>query len=600
MSGWIRCCGLSQNTDKKRFFFGIRRKMGVAIGLIVIVISAISFALAVYLHIALSLDSAIQANLYSGRMIMEELDPKLLTVLFQQGREIYDSIPEDIRKDRNSKEYLSRFEVIKTGDYEKVRKQLIHLAKFENLKWVDLRISDPDKGRWIYLMHTNEEDYGNDTVGYWVSGDETLSTFRDSTDEEQAEENSYWGPIRMIMSLTYMDLWHMDRFATTTEFCDPKTGAVIGFVGTGEKFDDYREEMSIFWTLHFIALFFSLIVVFAVSDYLINYWMVKPILNLASVAEGYFDDREKMINTHHFDRVQIHTHDELRLLQDSMVEMEEDLTRYMKDIAVLAAEKERVAVEMELSAKIQTSLLPKKLEKDSGEQSFSISALIDPARDVGGDFYDYYTIDDDHIVVTIADVSDKGVPAALFMMMTKTLLRTAGMMEGSPAQIMKKVNRQLYEQNPEMMFVTVFFGIYTISEKKLAYVNAGHEDMALYRDRATHFDMIKEEHDIVMGISSDAKFVEREIHLEEGDKLFLYTDGVPEANNMRNEMFGEKRMMACLNEWRQLRGEALLQKIRERVGEFVGEREQFDDVTMLLLEVGASVNRGGDERGITF
>lgn len=586
MSEWIGCCGLNQNKNKKKqSFFGIRRKMGVAIGLIVIVISAISFALAVYLHIALSLDSAIQTNLYSGRMIMEELDPKLLTEIFQQGREIYESMPEDIRKDRHSKEYRSRFEAIKTGDYEKVRKQLIHLAKFENLKWVDLRISDSDKGRWIYLMYTNEEDYGGYTVGYWETGDETPSTFRDSTDEEQAKDNSYWGPIRMIMSLTYMDIWRMDRFATTTDFFDPKTGELIGFVGTGEKFDDYREELSIFWTLHFIALFFSLIVVYIVSDNLINHWMVQPLLILASAAEGYVDDREKTQSIHHFDRVQIHTHDELRLLQDSMVEMEKDLVRYMKDIAVLAAEKERVAVEMDLSAKIQTSLLPKHLENASMDQSFSISALIDPARDVGGDFYDYYTIDDDHIVVTIADVSDKGVPAALFMMMTKTLLRTAGMMGESPAQIMKKVNRQLYEQNPEMMFVTVFFGIFTISEKKLAYVNAGHEDMVLYRNRENRFILIKEEHDIVMGITPDAEFLEREIYLEEQDKLFLYTDGVPEANNIQNEMFGEKRMIDSLNEWKQLRGESLLQKIREIVGEFAGERPQFDDVTMLLLEV---------------
>ena len=145
-----------------------------------------------------------------------------------------------------------------------------------------------------------------------------------------------------------------------------------------------------------------------------------------------------------------------------------------------------------------------------------------------------------------------------------------------------------------MMFVTVFFGIYCISEHSLVYVNAGHEDPVIYQGAQKEYALCSEEHDFVLGINPDAQFTERTLHLSPGDKLFLYTDGVTEAKNEKDEMFGEERMVSGLNEYRSLSGEELLTGMRKRIADFAGEAAQFDDVTMLLMETGEEAGENGD------
>ena len=571
--------------ENRRHLFGIRRKAAVMVGLIVIIISAFSFSLSLYLHVANDFVGHMDEDLYSGKMILEEIDPIILCNILEQGKEIYESIPEEIRKNRTSEEYLSYFDALKTPEYEEVREKLIHYCKFEDLKWLDLRIFDTENLRYIYIMDTDVKEDGRYAPGYWEGFYEVVSTFRDETAEEEAEEEKYWGPVNKLMDIMLIDLRHLERFSTITEIYHPKTGEFIGYLGTGEMFKDYSEDITSFWILHLIALVVFLLVVFLVSDFFINHWMVKPIVNLASAASDYAEEDDRTVGTHYFESVRVTTNDELKLLKDSMVNMELDISRYVQDISRMTAEKQRAAVEMELSARIQDSLLPKSLTDYTGEKSFDINALIDPAKDVGGDFYDYYAIDKDHVGMAVADVSGKGVPAALFMMVAMTLLHIAGEDSLSPAEIIKKVNTQLCDQNPEMMFVTVFFGIYTISERKLEYVNAGHEDIALYRKSEDAFSLVKEEHDMMMAVLPEAEFTQRSLVMEPGDKLFMYTDGVPEAQNTRDELFGDKRMIDALNELKELSGIEMLQGMREKVGNYSGEAPQFDDVTMLLLEV---------------
>lgn len=571
--------------EKRRQLFGIRRKTAVMVGLIVIIISAFSFAMSVYLHIATDFVTYIEQDLYSGKKILAEMDPVVVCEILEQGKEIYESIPEEIRKNRTSGEYLSYFDELKTPEYEAEREKLIHYCRFEDLKWLDLRIVDMENGRYVYLMDTDVKEDGRYAPGYWEDYTEVVSTFRDETEEEKAEEEKYWEPVNKLMDIIYLDFRHMERFSTTTEIYHPETGEFIGYLGTGEMFADYSDEITSFWILHLIALVVFLFVVFLISDFFINHWMVKPIVNLASAASDYVEEDDRTVDTQHFERVKVTTNDELMLLKDSMVNMESDMARYVQDLSRMTAEKERAAVEMELSARIQDSLLPKSLANYSGKKSFDINALIDPAKDVGGDFYDYYAIDEDHIGMAVADVSGKGVPAALFMVVARTLLHIAGESSLSPAEIIKNVNTQLCDQNPEMMFVTVFFGIYTISERKLLYVNAGHEDIALYRKSEDAFSLVKEEHDMMMAFLPEAEFTQRSLVMELGDKLFMYTDGVPEAQNTRDELFGDKRMIDALNELKELSGIEMLQGMREKVGNYSGEAPQFDDVTMLLLEV---------------
>ena len=566
--------------------FSIRWKIGIAVGLVVIVISAISFLLAMFLHVSMTMTSVIDMDFYSVGMIKTKLDHNMVADIFKSGRDIYYSIPEEIRSDNMSEEYRAYFESMKTDEYQAVKEQLIELAEFEDLKWLDLRLYDRENYRWVYLMDTDSDNDGRYDTGYWEYDSEGLSTFMGLTEEEEGLELGTASPLDVLLALRYYDnLRNLERFSVMDYFFDPVTGEFLGYIGAGEQYSDYLEEVSMFQTLYLMVIAIILIPIFLISDFIISRRMVKPLLNLADAASNYVDEEDKTRNQGYFERVKITTKDELLLLKNSMVEMESDLTRYVNDISRMTADRERVAVEMEMSSRIQTSLLPQKLENYAGEHSFDIFALIDSAKDVGGDFYDYYAIDDDHIAVTIADVSGKGVPAALFMVVTKTLLQMSGTMHESPEEILRTVNRQLYEQNKETMFVTVFFGIYTVSEKKLVYVNAGHEDLAVYKKSEGRFVMNREEHDLVVAIMPNAEFTERTLLLEPGDRIFMYTDGVTEARNPQEEMFGEQRMTDALDTLKDLPGDELLVKMRECISSFAGGAQQFDDVTMLLLDV---------------
>jgi sigma-B regulation protein RsbU (phosphoserine phosphatase) len=287
-----------------------------------------------------------------------------------------------------------------------------------------------------------------------------------------------------------------------------------------------------------------------------------------------------------FSKVKLRRKDEIKVLADSMSEMEESLSEYMHDLTDLTSKQERIEAELNVAENIQTGLLPKELEGYEGRGDFSISSYMKPAREVGGDFYDYFVIDDDHIGLVIADVSGKGVPAALFMAISKTIIKNAALEYPSPATIMETANRGLCLNNPETMFVTVWFGIYTISTHTVTYVNAGHEYPAVYRAETGAYELIEEEHDTVLGFVPDVEFHEHTITLNPGDRLFQYTDGVPEANGADEILFGTDRMLECLNSTSASDpGDAVFEALCSRIEEFTGGTEQYDDMTMLMLSV---------------
>ena len=202
---------------------------------------------------------------------------------------------------------------------------------------------------------------------------------------------------------------------------------------------------------------------------------------------------------------------------------------------------------------------------------------------MGGDFYDYFLIDDDHLCMVIADVSGKGVPAALFMMASKIILQSVAMLGGSPAEILTKTNQAICSNNEAQMFVTVWVGILELSTGKLTCANAGHEYPVFKRPDGC-FELYKDRHGFVIGGLDGAKYKEYEMQLEPGAKLFVYTDGVPEATNAGNELFGTERMLEALNSAQAAAPMDVLKTVRKAVDGFAKEAEQFDDLTMLCLE----------------
>jgi len=277
------------------------------------------------------------------------------------------------------------------------------------------------------------------------------------------------------------------------------------------------------------------------------------------------------------------TGDEVQELAESFAALSHKTVEYVDTVKRVTAEKERIGTELSLATKIQAAMLPHIFPAFPDRPDFDIYASMDPAKEVGGDFYDYFLIDDDHLCMVIADVSGKGVPAALFMMASKIILQSIAMMGRSPAEILAKTNEALCSNNEAQMFVTVWLGILELSTGRLTAANAGHEYPVLKHANGS-FALYKDKHGFVIGGMEGARYREYELQLEPGDKLFVYTDGVPEATNADSELFGTERMTAALNEQPDAAPREVLRTVRRAVDGFVREAEQFDDLTMLCLE----------------
>ena len=247
------------------------------------------------------------------------------------------------------------------------------------------------------------------------------------------------------------------------------------------------------------------------------------------------------------------------------------------------AERERISNELSLATRIQADMLPNIFPAFPGRPDFDIYASMAPAKEVGGDFYDFFLVDDDHLCMVMADVSGKGVPAALFMMASKIIIANNAMMGKSPAQILTDTNTSICSHNRQEMFVTVWLGILELSTGRLTAANAGHEYPVLKKADG-RFELLKDKHGFVIGGMNGIKYKQYELFLEPGAKLFLYTDGIPEATDAAGTMFGTERMLAALNREPDLTPEQTLKNVRDAVNDFVNEAEQFDDLTMLCLE----------------
>ena len=238
----------------------------------------------------------------------------------------------------------------------------------------------------------------------------------------------------------------------------------------------------------------------------------------------------------------------------------------------------RIERELKLASLIQESAVPSSFEFP--RKDFEIFALMDPARQVGGDFYDFFFIDSDQLVLVIADVSDKGIPAALFMMRAKTAIASMARSGSSPAELMSSVNNTLCEGNEAGMFVTAWIGIVDLKTGLMRCSNAGHEYPALMHSGGD-YELLKDRHSLPLAAMEDCEMEEYDLQLTPGDRLFIYTDGVPEAINSKEEQYGTDRLITKLNALKNVCQEEVLSEVYEDIQSFVGGENQYDDLTML-------------------
>jgi sigma-B regulation protein RsbU (phosphoserine phosphatase) len=310
-----------------------------------------------------------------------------------------------------------------------------------------------------------------------------------------------------------------------------------------------------------------------------NLHFIKPVVTITRETDhfaSYGGEPSEVLMT-------IHPNDELGVLAHSVHQMECDVNRNIEQITQMTLEQQRLATELDLATKIQRGVLPKGYPAFPDCKSFDLFASMDPAKEVGGDLYDYHMLDDDHLMITVGDVSGKGVPAALFMMIVKTLLATHAKQGLSPSQIFETTNSQLCKNNVMDMFVTCWLGILTLSTNELCYVNAGHPFPVLLRDGNAGF--VDSKPNLMLAGMDGVPYTEHKIKLQKGDALLVYTDGVTEASNAEQELFGDERLLAATKKIQDLSTPDFIKNVRTQINDFVSGAEQFDDITMLAVRM---------------
>ncbi len=328
--------------------------------------------------------------------------------------------------------------------------------------------------------------------------------------------------------------------------------------------------------LSFLAAFVIIIASAVIAARKFSHKLTEPIIALE-------DDVKKIAGGNLDYRAEIRTNDEIGDLAKSFNDMAASLKEYVKNLAAVTAEKERIGAELNIATQIQADMLPRIFPPFPDRKEFDIYATMNPAKEVGGDFYDFFLIDSDHLAMVMADVSGKGVPAALFMVIAKTLIKNRAQMGGTPSEILADVNNQLCEGNEAELFVTVWLGILEISTGHVTASNAGHEYPAIYRP-GEGYTLFKTKQSPAVATMEGLRFKASEFTLNPGDDLYLYTDGVAEATNSSEELYGTDRMIDALNHTDGMSVEEILRTMKKSVDDFTGEAPQFDDITMLSLK----------------
>ena len=347
-------------------------------------------------------------------------------------------------------------------------------------------------------------------------------------------------------------------------------------------------EKTVLGVTRSIAIFSGMVLLIALIVY--ELWMRQFLRQFYSLLKGIVRMGQGDLETTAYERTSI---DEFQTMQREINRTRIALSDQMDTIRRMEHERmelenrrkeqERVEQELKMAREIQTSTLPRTFPAFPDRTEFELFASMTPAKEVGGDFYDFFLIDSDHLALVIADVSGKGIPAALFMMTSKSLISNQLMSGCDPATALERVNLQLCERNSSNMFVTVWLAVLEISTGEGLACNAGHEHPGLRR-AGGGFELVKYKHGMFVGALKRARYVNRPFRLNPGDSLFVYTDGVPEAKDKDGKMFGEERLERTLNLNPDATPEQLISNVHSAVSDFAGDAPQFDDITMLSLK----------------
>lgn len=441
---------------------------------------------------------------------------------------------------------------------------------------------------FVYVIRPDRTDYGHITFLFSTINHESgysLYNFgyvRETTNDEYREKYRALYELEADKELVIRDKGYIET--------DPHITAMIGVRGTDGQVKAIlcvqrqmeamvRVRLTYLQKVTAVLVVLALLVIAGQSAFL-HRTLLLPLRQMSEEATRFSTEN---VTAGKKLREIIRNQDEIGLLASSIDTMEEQIQSYVENLTRITAEKQRISTELSLATRIQADMLPSSFPAFPNRHEFDIYANMDPAREVGGDFYDFFLVDKDHLCMIMADVSGKGIPAALFMMASKIILANNTMLGKSPAKVLSDTNNAVCSHNQEEMFVTVWLGILELSTGRITAANAGHEYPAL-RHADGGFELIDDPHGFVIGGMEGMKYREYEIQLDPGDKLFLYTDGVPEATDADEKLFGTERMLNALNAVKDETPQGVLEGVRRAVDDFVKAAEQFDDLTMLCVE----------------
>lgn len=432
----------------------------------------------------------------------------------------------------------------------------------------------------LYVSQVEAPDYTNITYIYnLVKKDRNWNSFPLGYKEKYVEPN-YNKSVKKVLEQNEIVIRHTFKTRNGSHITvqlpvKNSVGETIAVIGLQKSIQEFVNARYSFITLFIvIGLFFTILFILLFSIYF-NTKFLKPIMLITHETARFASYSDKPSDS----LLEINQKDELGVLAHSLHQMEVDVCKNIKELTQITSEKERMETELTLAAKIQREMLPKQYPPYPEHTDFDLIASMKPAKEVGGDLYDYTLIDEDHLMICVGDVSGKGVGAALFMGKSKVLIDFFASHTLSPAEIMEKVNNQLCIGNESGLFVTCWLGILTFSTGELRFVNAGHPYPLLCKSGEVSF--LQEKSGLVLGYMENLPYKEHCLRLEKGDRIFIYSDGITEATNKDEELFGDDRLLQVIANNPKANAPETLKKIQNELDSFVGDAEQFDDITML-------------------
>ena len=464
----------------------------------------------------------------------------------------------------------------RTEEYQRTRRILDTYCKTISVSLIYvIKVDRTDYGRFVSIFNVVDNTVDNSNYVEWELGHK-----RDTTNDEYRrkyralyEKKSEY---ETVYRLRTTDGQH--PHITTMVPIEDSYGDVAAILCMQRPFSELWKVNRMYLITVVVATGILSVFAAAFISRFVRKHFVAPVMKVSAEATRFAKE-----NTKGEELGTISRFNELSDLANSIDTMETDMVNYIGNLTAVTAEKERIGAELSFARKIQNDSIPGDFPAFPERTDFDIYGVMIPAKEVGGDFYNFFLVDDDHLALVIGDVAGKGVPAALFMMVTNILLRNRTKEGGTPAEILTYVNSNICEENQSDMFITIWLGILELSTGRLVMANAGHEDAAVCR-KGEEFLPFSTKHGFVAGGMTGIVYRDYELRLNKGDKLFLYMDGVPEATDSDHNMFTITRTLKALNEFRDGSPEDILKGVFKRVDEFTGEAPQFDDLTMLCIE----------------